>query len=95
MANDSNNSCDQVKVLLFCFAGAKDRTGFGQIEIKLKRRWSDQNTLLAEIVARFPSLADIQSVLALAINEEYVIERESIDLTSNDVIALIPPISGG
>jgi molybdopterin converting factor small subunit len=49
--------------------------------------------LLAE---RYPNLKDIvldEDNLTLALNEEYVSETQS--LKEGDVVALIPPISGG
>jgi molybdopterin converting factor small subunit len=92
---ESSEPFEQVSVRLYCFAAAKDRTGVAQTRLKLKVEWTDQDSLLTELVARYPTLADIRPVLALAINEEYVMDQTTIHLTENDVIALIPPISGG
>ena len=40
-------------------------------------------------------LTDIKSNFVLALNEEYIEPTEDLNLKSGDVLAVIPPISGG
>jgi len=40
-------------------------------------------------------LNQLQNCFALALNEEYIDEDKEIHLKSEDIIAVIPPISGG
>lgn len=47
---------------------------------------------------KFPKLSSLvldEESLTLALNEEYVQTGEVIKLKAGDIIALIPPISGG
>ncbi len=45
-----------------------------------------------ELLLKYPSLKDIKK-FAFAVNEEYV--DENTILNENDVVAIIPPVSGG
>jgi molybdopterin converting factor small subunit len=87
-----------VNVSLLLFASAKDRIG-GQNEIKMTidRVWENSEVLKKHICLNvLEQLSDLEPVLALAINEEYVTDSDKqILLNDNDVLALIPPITGG
>lgn len=51
-----------------------------------------------ELAEKYPKLAPLvldEDNITLALNEEYVSTGEVLKLKSGDVIALIPPISGG
>lgn len=84
----------EVQVVVRFFAGARDRAGIESTKVKLPSKWETGDALLDELVERFSSLSELRPVLALALNEEYVM-NERIQLCEADVLALIPPISGG
>lgn len=48
---------------------------------------------ITTLVQRFPVLAESKESLAAAVNESYA--RRSDALSDGDVLALIPPVSGG
>lgn len=86
----------QVKVLLF--ASAREAAGnLSETFITLDNgaTISDFRRRMAEKV---PTLSDFvldEESSTLALNEEYVQSGDVIHLKNGDVIALIPPISGG
>lgn len=49
--------------------------------------------LLSELERRYPPLATLRSSLMVGVNDEYA--AHETQLKSGDVIALIPPVSGG
>ena len=51
--------------------------------------------LLDKIAAVHPSLASVIPSCAVAVNEKYVDDFSRYELKDNDVVALIPPVSGG
>ena len=51
--------------------------------------------ILAEKYPKLASLVLDEESLTLALNEEYVPTGEVVPLKAGDVVALIPPISGG
>ena len=80
----------QIKVLFFGYL--KETTGDGSAEVELAEgsRIAD---LLAECARRRPLLEPYYEVMAVALNESYA-ERTAA-LRDGDVVALIPPVSGG
>lgn len=86
---------DQACVIVRFFAGARDRVGMESTTVKLSSEWKNGDALLDELIKQFASLAELRPVLALAVNEEYVMDESQLQLFDNDVLALIPPISGG
>jgi len=74
------------------FASLRERLRRGEAEYTL----ADGATvadLWAAVCAEHPSLAELGRSISFAVNREYV-EREH-RLSSNDEVALIPPVSGG
>lgn len=88
-----------VSVCCLFFASVRDRLdGKTQDNVRLpKNRWQDSRQLLDFLCCQlYPSLTDLKSSLALAINEEYALEGAGeIVLQENDTLAFIPPITGG
>lgn len=84
-----------IKVLLF--ASAREAAGnVASVELELSDDGADTASLRLLLAERYPNLKDIvldEDNLTLALNEEYVSETQS--LKEGDVVALIPPISGG
>lgn len=54
-----------------------------------------ESRILAEKYPKLASLVLDEESLTLALNEEYVPTGEVLPLKAGDVVALIPPISGG
>ena len=89
-------SLESVKVKLIAFASAKDLMKQSEVTINLPKVWPSDDQLKQYICGKlFPQLTVIQSTIILAINEEYIHQQSSIILNESDVIALIPPITGG
>ncbi|KAL7552543.1 hypothetical protein ACHAWF_015792 [Thalassiosira exigua] len=87
-----------VKVLFFASA----REAAGNIASASVVLGSDEGTdtgaLRAKLATLYPKLAPLvrdEENLTLALNEEYVPPGEVLGLKEGDVVALIPPISGG
>lgn len=85
-----------VKVDILFFATVRDRLSKSQEKVTLpSNTWSSSAALLNHLCQHvYPCLQDLQSNLAVAVNEEYVIDGE-VTLVDDDRLALIPPITGG
>ncbi|KAI2810944.1 hypothetical protein RDWZM_002216 [Blomia tropicalis] len=95
-----------IKLNVLAFASVRDR-----LQASNRLRGSDQNSFQCMISSTkwcnvrslrqhlchqvWPELSDIECSIALALNLCYLDLDQSIDLQSNDQLALIPPISGG
>jgi molybdopterin converting factor subunit 1 len=79
----------EIKTLFFGIT--TDLVGASQLEISI-----DENMSVKEfkkiLIGKFTSLKNINSY-AIAINEEYANDDEIIN--DRDVVAIIPPVSGG
>ncbi|GAB3948791.1 molybdopterin converting factor subunit 1 [Spirosoma harenae] len=78
-----------VSVLLFGIT--RDLTGLTTVSVPISEN-ARVGDLLNVLHQQYPKLAGIRSLL-VAVNGEYA-ETDQL-LTSNDEIALIPPVSGG
>lgn len=79
----------QIELLLFGIV--KDIVGSNSMKLDLPN-----NTLISEfksvLLQKHPKLNDYKS-FSIAVNETYV--NDSYLIKENDVVALIPPVSGG
>lgn len=82
-----------VTVNVFFFAGAKDIVGKNRASFIVTSpiKYSD---LVKEIITNF-KLESLGETLILAINEDYCDPEKTLNLRSQDDIAVIPPLSGG
>lgn len=78
------------RVLLF--AALREAAGTREIVVELPPP-ATVSLLRARLAAAHPRLAPLLGSAAVAVNEEYV--RDDRALTERDVVALIPPVSGG
>jgi len=81
-----------MNVTVKLFARARDLAGTSQASIPLSSGQS-VNEMLTSLVETYPTLAQIQGNLLVAVNNEYV-SSESIIPTDAE-IACFPPVSGG
>lgn len=106
--NDNDDGyLNVVQILVLPFAGAKDlliaidestdnNNDSVSFKISLKNHWRnglELRTFLCE--QQWPQLKLIMPTLMLALNHKYLPLNESVSLQSGDILALIPPISGG
>jgi molybdopterin converting factor subunit 1 len=80
-----------MEINLKLFGITRDILGKSEERILIENKISVKN-LLEDLKLKYPSLADISSIL-VAVNNEYA-DAEML-LADNDEVALIPPVSGG
>lgn len=80
-----------MKIKTLFFGIAKDIVNDNYLILELKENATIQH-LTNELKTRFPKFFAINE-FSIALNEEYV-ENEAI-LKENDIVAIIPPVSGG
>lgn len=80
-----------MKLQLLFFGIASDVLETSSLEIELANKCTIQH-LKAQLVAVYPVLKNIDSY-AIAVNEEYA--TDTTVLQEKDVVAIIPPVSGG
>lgn len=81
-----------MKVRVLFFGIAKEITGLGQDSPEVQEGASVAD-LFRLYAARFPRLVDIETSLVTAVNQEF--SASSQQLTENDEVAFLPPVSGG
>eukprot|EP00797_Seminavis_robusta_P028341 Sro54_g031710.2 (90) ;mRNA; r:26364-26802 len=86
-----------IRVLLF--AAAREAAGnVPSVDVDLQEGSADTAVLRSSLAEKYPKLAPLVSneeYITLALNEEYVPKGSVLPLKAGDVVALIPPISGG
>jgi molybdopterin converting factor subunit 1 len=80
----------QCSVLLF--AQLAETVGANRLTLDLPDG-STVSDALDTLSDRHPGIADLRTILAVAVNERYA--SQTAALTDGDTIALIPPVSGG
>jgi molybdopterin converting factor subunit 1 len=99
--NNNNNNTTGITIRVLFFASAREAVG-GRSEIQ----WTfpndddaapaDTEQLRIQLAKSYPNLSTLildRESITLAVNEEYVLENTI--LKQGDVVAIIPPISGG
>ena len=82
---------DKVQLKILFFGIVRDIVGENSIDLNVSADISVVN--MQQILKKeYSGLTDIENY-AIAVNEEYV--SEEYKLTDNDVVAIIPPVSGG
>jgi sulfur-carrier protein len=79
-----------MKVLTFGIA--TDIIGLIEIDVELTDNDYTVGELRKYLISGYPRLAELRS-LAIAVNEQYA--ENDCRLNDKDVVALIPPVSGG
>ncbi|RPD96418.1 MoaD/ThiS family protein [Aureibaculum marinum] len=80
-----------MKIELLFFGIVKDIVGKSTSEFRLSNNCSIKQ-FKAILHEKYPQLADYNS-FSVAVNENYV--EDNYQLKDNDIVALIPPVSGG
>jgi len=80
-----------MKLNLLLFGIVTDLLQTSSLEIEVNDNCTVQQ-LKKQLLAQYSVLENI-NLYAIAVNEEYA--SDNIFLTHNDVIAIIPPVSGG
>jgi molybdopterin converting factor small subunit len=108
MSSAADNTVINIRVLLF--ASAREAAdNVGEVNLEFLNQSTDvgaaspssvtTTTVRQELANKFPRLADMvlkdTTSMTLAVNEEYVPPGQVLTLKSGDIVALIPPISGG
>lgn len=81
-----------MKVRVLLFASCRDIVGARELSLEVETGATVQD-LVDCLVLRYPSLLGLSSVLQTAVNLEYAGRATPLNL--DDVVALIPPVSGG
>ena len=79
----------KIKILLFGIA--TDLLATSALDFEVSKRCSVRD-LKNNLLLKYPQLKKIQSY-AIAVNEAYANEEDV--LKENDIVAIIPPVSGG
>ncbi len=80
------------KVSVLLFAAAAEAAGQCRLDVEIGAG-IDAAKVLDLVVARCPGAGDILRQSALAVNERYA--TPATPVRSGDVVAIIPPVSGG
>lgn len=75
-----------------CFGIAKDITSMAQIEIIEEERPLDVKALREYLNTKYPAFQKMSSCM-IAVNQEYA--DDTLSISNQDEIAIIPPVSGG
>ena len=81
-----------MKVKVRFFAHCREIAGRELMEVEL-REGSTGAELWRSLGEQFHKFKELSSIVALAVNEEYV--NTNVLLKDGDTISLIPPVSGG
>ncbi len=79
-------------VTILCFAGLRERVGFGELELDAPDG-TPVSRILEDLAADYPAIGQALPSCLVALNEEYA--HEGARVKAGDTIALIPPVSGG
>ena len=81
-----------MKVRVLLFAAMADAAGVRECDLPLSCP-ATVGDALASLWARYPHLEPLSKGAVAAVNERYV--RADASLSEGDVLAIIPPVSGG
>jgi len=83
-----------LKVLFF--AKARELLKISESKITVSILTNSAQDLYQALEDKWPELVKLNRTFALALNEEYLSpDQEHLSLSSGDILAVIPPISGG
>lgn len=83
----------EVTITVLLFAQARELAKLKKKTVQVPQTLSSHD-LRSILVEKF-NLFSIQNVFILAINENYISDNLQITFKENDIVAVIPPLSGG
>lgn len=81
-----------MRLTVLLFAKLRESAGSSSLELELAED-ATVGDLRAELAGRFPAASELFSRSAVAVNNDYVIDAAT--LHAGDLVAIIPPVSGG
>ena len=85
---------EQINIDIKFFASARELAGVSSCKLSLSAgSWTVLGAIEA-VLNMYPILTESINEISIAVNKVYVVEKEFI-LKDGDVVAFIPPISGG
>lgn len=85
----------KVTVQLLLFAVARELAETSRDELVLPSELT-MREIIRRVLSKHPKLELIINNVVIAVNEEYVVDKEQIvRLKDGDEVAIIPPLSGG
>jgi len=89
----------KTKLKVLFFAKARELLKISESEITVPSVIDSVQALYQALEDKWPELTKLNRTFALALNEEYLSQDqepgEHLSLSSGDILAVIPPISGG
>jgi molybdopterin synthase catalytic subunit len=80
-----------IKVIFF--ASAREITGTREITLDLTEQLSTSTDVLKHVCGLYPQLTPGINQISIAVNQVYI--KSSTILKDRDIVAFLPPISGG
>ena len=90
----SASADNKIMVKVLFFAKAKEIVQTSESSLTLGPNLTVDQIYQA-LEKKWPKLKPLKRTFALALNEEYLDQDSTVTLNQNDVLAVIPPISGG
>ncbi len=81
-----------MRIKILYFSSIKDKIGKKEEELELKEQ-IPVSKLIDILKEKYPHISEYFNRVMIAVNEDYV--EENYLLREGDVIAIIPPVSGG
>jgi len=89
----------KTKLKVLFFAKARELLKISESEIIVSSLIDSAQALYQALEDKWPELVKLNRTFALALNEEYLSQDlepgEHLSFSSGDILAVIPPISGG
>lgn len=93
MASDDSGAATPLAVSILYFAALRDLAGRGDESMPLPAVPTTVATLLRALEGRHHALSGRLASVRVAVNEEFA--EPSRELFGGEIVALIPPVSGG
>lgn len=86
----------KITVEIKFFASCRDVTNVNSMKIELDttEKRATVAVVIDKVLELYPDLQEIMNEISIAINQKYIKDKD-MNLKNQDVIAFIPPISGG
>jgi molybdopterin converting factor small subunit len=81
-----------MKIKIVGFGIIREIISKDQITLKIEKQSPLISDLYKKLISSYPDLLNIKS-LAFAINDEYALPEDQ--LSNDDVVVIMPPVSGG